>query len=1765
MRPSLLDRFPSHFLTVFIVLIIGSMSTMVASSSIMAAPVEFSHSTSLYEANQYLARVKKQAPSESQPLEVWIKRAIMARQANPLAARRHYEAALALQPNKPTLWLQLSKTIQSIVVAQKKSSGLHGFYRDGGAASYNAYRFAKDDGMKAESLAVLANFLRARSYWRPALNAYKASIDLVDNPEITKIYKALRAQKGFRITNYKINSDLSQPQLCIQFSENLFSRGTDYSTFFKVNNQDPDGVRVERRQICVDGFKHGQTYKISVRQGLPAVVGEQLLKSSDITVYVRDRSPSVRFSSKAYVLPKFGQKGLPLMSVNTTEANIRIYKVGDRNLLQSVIDGRFRSNLSEYDARELENKFGAQIYEGLVDIKSELNKDIKTAVPVQQALPSIKPGLYAVRAWPKNSKYGSNRGSTQWFIVSDLGLATLKAQNGLYGFVRSLTDAAPQKDVLVRLIAKNNEILGTNISDDKGMVTFEPGLLRGKGGNQPALLVAETSTGDYGFVDLTKAAFDLTDRGVGGRQAPGPLDGFVFTERGVYRPGEEVQLSALLRDQLGNGVSQMPLSLVVVRPDGKEHRRISLPDQGAGGRSFALPLIQSAMTGTWRVKLYGDEKQAPIGSTSFLVEDYVPERMTLTLKKLSDVWSRAAQAEIKITGDYLYGAPAAKHQLKGDFTIQKNIKGLKGYEAFQFGLADERFLNVHETLSNIGLLNEKGKTTLTLDLPDFERPSKPIEAKVNVRLLEPGGRQVVRAITVPIANERPMIGIKPLSSSTQMKKQKKARFDIVSLDKKARQTAETLKWELVEITKDYQWYNKNGRWHYEAVTYTNRVSKGQVETLEEGAAQIEMPVKRGQYRLEVISHTYNQLAASTEFSVDWYGAKGADTPDILEMASDKKSYSVGDKLTLRLKPRARGRTVVAVMNETVLDIKEVDLGDVGPDGADISFDVSKTWGVGAYAVAMHYHVMDEAHGAMPGRAIGVKWIELDKTNRKLDVSIQLPEQHVANKELKLPVEIKGLSAGEKAYITIAAVDEGILSLTGFKTPKPQNHFYGQRRLASKIRDVYGHLINGMDGALGKLRSGGDASGLALQGAPNSVKPVALYSGIVEVNEEGRAQVAFEVPQFNGSLRVMAVAWSKTKLGSFEQNLVVRDKVVVLANSPLFLTKGDQSRLFLSIDNVDGPEGAYKLSVSSDDKLSFDAQQMNAPLDLKKGARVNVALSMTAQKIGGSHIQLSLKHSPEDPNAEGLVISQSYDLFIKPAQPNASWRSVKKLAANGGKLTFSKDIFSDIIPESASASLSVGHLAGLDVVGLFEALDRYPYGCAEQTTSRAMPLLYVSKLAPLYGKTIAKDIPKRVEKAIHRLASLQNSQGGFGLWSPHDVDLWLTAYVTDFLTRAREQKFNVDHAMIATALQRLKNSVNFASDFKKGGQDIAYALYVLARNGQANVGDLRYYADTKIGNFATPIAQAQIGASLAMYGDGDRAKAAFQVAYNTMKNVTTDEGTAGYRRDFGTQLRDRAALLALSAESKQSSLPKVELINDLVEARAQKTFTSTQENSWLLLAANALEDKDRAILLDVNGSEKTGLYRQSFTPDQLSGQDLTITNKAAEEVSAILTIHGSAQNPLPALEQNMGLKRQFFSLAGKEISLINAKQNDRMVVVLTISDNDHKGGRLLLTDHIPAGFMIENPNLVTGSNLQNFAWLKPSIWPVHQSFKDDKFVAAFNLSSRRKKTGPRLIQVAYIMRAAHDGRYIHPAAHVEDMYRPDRFARTGAQHVIVERP
>ena len=343
----------------------------------------------------------------------------------------------------------------------------------------------------------------------------------------------------------------------------------------------------------------------------------------------------MRFTGRSYVLPSRGQRGLPITSINTDQVIVELFRIGDRSLVSTLIGGNFAKQLDNWQVNKLRKETGTPVYQGTLKVRRKLNREVTTALPVATAIKTLEPGVYAVAAWANaNAKRNGNNGATQWFIVSDLGLTTYKSPDGLHTFVRSLATAKPLAGVTVRLVARNNEVLGTAETNTRGYVRFERSLANGEGGQSPAVITATDRAGDYAFLNLTTDAFDLTDRGVKGRIATGPSDGFLYTDRGIYRPGEQAHIAALFRNATQRALN-LPVTLIVSRPDGVEHRRMSLSKPELGGHTRTIDIAHSAMTGTWRAALYTDPKAPPIARTAFRVEDFVPERLTMSLEALS--------------------------------------------------------------------------------------------------------------------------------------------------------------------------------------------------------------------------------------------------------------------------------------------------------------------------------------------------------------------------------------------------------------------------------------------------------------------------------------------------------------------------------------------------------------------------------------------------------------------------------------------------------------------------------------------------------------------------------------------------------------------------------------------------------------------------------------------------------------------------------------------------------------------------------------------------------------------------------------------------------------------------------------------------------------------------------------------------------------------------------------------------------------------------
>lgn len=1714
----------------------------------VSAASTFVHDEVAKSAANFEALLKARNDPGSQSARTWLRIGLKAMlKGDPRLARAAFSAAATRSPDDANIWLRLKEAIEAIKPAD--SNERYQLPEQATSAAYLAYRRAKTDVFKAQAAASLAAALGKRQYWRPALNAYKASLSLNEVAVIRAAYETMREEHGFRILDYTVESDALQPRMCVQFSEKLSKGRVDFSSFVRVDGKDAAAVKASGQQICVEGLQHGERYQVAIRSGLPSNVGEVLTKAGDFTVYVRDRQPAVRFVSRNYVLPRTGQNGLPIVSVNTKAIMLEVYRIGDRGLGTAIVDNEIQTQLYGSRVSELAATKGEKVWTGQMPVKSALNEDVTTAFPVSKALPDMKPGVYVLVATPtdKETKYWDEQ-ATQWFVVSDLGIAAMSGAKGIDAFVRSLASADALTGVTVRLIARNNNVLATGKTDAQGHVHFDAGLTRGEGGNQPAVLVARSKDGDYGFINLTKAGFDLSDRGVAGRAAPGAMDAYVFTERGVYRPGAEVHITALLRDKAGKAVKGVPLTLQIDRPDGVEYRKILVADEAEGGRSIPVPLLSTATTGTWRVFAFADPKSAHIGETTFLVEDFVPDRMAMTLESKSKSAAPDKPATFSVEGRYLYGAPASGLSLEGDIIVAPREKDFEDFAGYKFGLSDDPITAIRQPLFELPQTDAAGKAVVTAPLPTLPQTTRPLVAKVSVRLRESGGRAISKSSTLPIEATGPMIGVKPQFSKGHVGEGTEARFDVaVRAPDGKRAALDGIGWELFKVTQRYQWYRQNGSWYSEPVTYSERVAEGKLDAKADGATTIGAPVTYGRYRLDLAQGGPDGPATSYPFTAGWYSSDAAKTPDFLDISLDKARYRPGDTAQVRIVPRGAGKAVVTIVNDGVVAMKSV---AVTKDGATVSFPVSPEWGPGTYVTANLYRPMDVGAKQMPRRSVGVSWLGVDRSERTLGVELTLPETIRPRGDLVIPIGVSGLAPGEKAHMVVAAVDVGILNLTNYKPPAPESWYFGQRRLGVELRDLYGQLIDGMRASPGRLRSGGDGIATTAKGNPPAQAPVSLFSGIVSVDENGKAEVQFEVPAFNGTLRVMAAAWTGDKLGHGTKDLIVRDPVVLTASLPRFLNEGDTSRMHVSIDNVDGAAGDYELTLQIDGPVKAKGDTAKT-LKLSAGGKADIAIPILGAKIGDATITASLS------GPDGLALDQQLSLRVRAPSPEISRRNVHELIASTGTIKLSEDLFADFVPGTGKVTVSVAPGAALDVPGMLLALDRYPHGCAEQITSRALPLLYVNTIAERTGLGSEKAIPERIQAAIDRLLGHQSSSGGFGLWSAGGGDLWLTSYITDFLNRAREQKYQVPDQAYESALDRLQNFVANTSDVRGGGEPLAYALYVLARSGRASIGDLRYFADAKLDAFATPFAKAQLAASLSMYGDTDRAKSTFRAAMSALDQATADKT----RTDFGSSLRDRAGILTIAAETgiDASAIPAI--AKKLDASRSNRTFTSTQENAWLILAARALFDQAGKLSLEVANKTHKGAYFGTYSAEDLANGEVAIVNKGDAAVSATVTVTGIPTTPEPPASKGFTIERRVFSMEGKPLVLEKVEQNQRVVVLLQVAEAEAKRARIIVVDSLPAGFEIENPRLTTKGGRLKLPWLVTQGFAEHTEYRDDHFKAAFNRASKK----PGVISVAYVMRAVTPGNYIQPPALVEDMYRPERIARTETGTVEITAP
>ncbi len=1627
-------------------------------------------------------------------------------------------------------------------------------------AAWLATRLAPQPRDKAVMLGWLGRALESRwgDWDQAALDAYAQSLKIMPLNWVRKRHDSLyqKIHRELQVEEISAPVQGQQAQICVKFSVDMPSvEDLHYEDYirtqpsFKALYTNDYG-----KELCLAGAAFGVEYTVQVRKGLKS--GDKVLAQSyQAQVQVPHKYPELWFKQSAFVMPARGEHSLPLFSINKASVSLELLRVHERNLLSPLVQDNFQENLSSYEIGKIRERLGEPLWSGDLSVDSDWDKLQTTAL----ALPAefiAEPGLYLLVAVDSTDKgeasdyaeeyeyLGRGMDAVQWLVVTDIGLSSYQGSDGLWVVARSLDSGQPLAGVEVSLLARNNKPLARLRTDSRGVVKFAAGLLHGSGANEAVQVTASGANQGLAFLSLQTPALDLSDRGVSGRAAPTAMDVFAFSERGVYRPGESLAVTALLRNARGLAISGLPLTARLLNPQGQIVVEKVLKSDHAGGFVLDLNLPAAARTGRWQVAFFADPDAPELGSTAFLVEAIRPPRMEAHLQ-LQGPLRPGETLQGQLQADYLFGAPAAGRPVVSRLQLEADAEPFADYKGYVFLPAQ------HDTRGELQELppattDEKGHAQLQLALPSKPEFLFPLRARVISEVRDVDGRVARDEQRIPVRHLPFYIGIQAEFSEDGLPANSQAGFRLLSLNPQGQPVARKLEWRLIRVEKDYQWFHHDGKWGYEAVAVEQPEGNGWLNTRAGDPVELELPVGEGEYRIEVFDRQSGLLSAWSFQAGDRQYSQ-SDTPDAVELTLDKHRYAAGEPVHLQVQAPFSGSATLVLASDRVHRLRHIELHD---GKAEVSFPADGDWGAGIYALVTAYRAGGHSSRVID-RAVGVVWVELDSTPHQLQLQILAPPSTPSGHIQEIEVQVKGQHADESVFVTLAAVDDGVLGLTDYVTPDPLQHYYGKRTLATGLRDVYGQIIRAPDARPQLLRNGAGASGRRGM-VKSNIQVVSLFSGLLQADAAGHVSLPLSLPQFNGRLRLMAVAWSGDKLGSAQQNLLVRDPLVLLPSLPRFLTTGDYSRVQLLLQNLEAPSGRYHVSLKTGDKLEL-TQTGNRDLELQRNQSASLAFALLARQPGAANLLLSVD------GPAGFHLQRRLKLGIRgPALPVIQ-RSYQRVAT-GQSLSFGSEQFHGLYPQTVSLDLQLSSHAWLDVPGLLEELARYPYGCLEQLSSRAYPLLYFNTLAQRWQLPQEKHLHQRVQKAINEILNKQQPEGGFGLWSATDYDTaeWPSLYAIDFLLQAEKAGYAVPQSALDAALDWVQNRMVRREDMESDTRrlaNIVYGHYLLTLAGRGQVEELRYLADNHLQDMPSNMARAQLGAALARLGQEQSARQAFAAALsNPQRNMSW--------QDYGSELRDLAAVIYLLEQAGAEYGDPAPLVEELVYEQQKRRWFSTQERAWMVLAATGLGDGS-ALQLRIDGQSRNGVGDRLRL--QLSAEDLkqgkTVENGGNQPIWLIQTLRGTPNRSPFSLDKGFKIKRRLLTVDGKPVDANSLKPGDLLVVLLEGEADGDDAHPALVVDLIPAGLEGEISSLSGGLNAEGFDWL-PELTPVrYRDLLDDRFVAALDIEAGANSE--RHFTLAYLMRVVAPGDYLWPGTEVEDMYRPFFRARSTASRVVVK--
>ncbi len=1584
--------------------------------------------------------------------------------------------------------------------------------------------------------------------------------------------------EGFAVWRTRVDTGTAQPRACVEMSRPLDPQ-VAYADFVLISPDlgETPAVAVDGAELCVAGLGFTER-RVTLLKGLPARDGETLAANADIDFTFGEKPPFVGFAGDGVILPREESDGVGIETVNVTRLGIEVWRVADRNLVRTSISAPEPTAEGEwaYDwGADSPDQEGQKVWSGEVAVAGEAGRRSTTVFPLGAVLREMKPGGYVIKARDASGGRSLTAGedsnppaqARRWIIFTDMALSAYTGAEATDVIVRSLKSARPQSGIRVALVAANGEDLAEARTDGQGRARFAAALTKGEGALRARMIMAYGPQGDLALLDLDRPPADLSRLGVGGRiaetapstagrTAAAVVDAYLYTDRGVYRPGETVRLNALLRDQQARAVKDRKGAIVVRRPSGVEFRRYAFDGAPLGSAAADIALPRSAPRGRWRVALEIEGLERPAGDVTFAVEDFAPQRLAVTLTGQEASPVAAGQSRnLDINARFLYGAPGSGLQVEGEARLRVDPNPFPAFEDYQWG--DQR-TPFQEAFVDLGrsVTDGEGRAIITLPPQAADSP-QPLVAATTVSVFEPGGRPVRESLDLKIRPRTTYLGVKVSQADGARGGDPTVSLDLIAVDGAGRRVAAPgVTWRLVSENWDYDWFQQDGRWQWRRTSRDALVAQGEVNLAAADPARLSRRLGWGDYRIELTAP--DGAASIIRFTSGWGApAQDAEAPDIVRVSAGDKTYAQGDTVEITLKPPYAGEVQVAVATDRVLDFRTL---TVGENGATVRFQSDPSWGGGAYVMVTVVQPRDPVRTPRPRRALGLVYVPLDPKGRKLEVDLGTPDKAGAREALAVPVTVKGAGLGQRVRVTLAAVDEGILRLTRHDSPDPAKWYFGKRALGVDYRDDYGRLLDPNLGAPANVNFGGDEiGGEGLTVTP--IKTVALWSGVIETGRDGKATIQLPAPDFNGELRLMAVAWTDDAVGSASKPLVVREPVVAELALPRFLAPGDKAFATLELHNIEGRAGQYIAQLTGEGGLLAPFRKA---YELVVGQRLAERVPLDAPRTAGiGKVSLAV-------TGPGFTSARDY-----PLQTRLGWgrvtRTTVALQQPGTAYTPTPDLLAGLAAGDATLQVSYSPFRGFDPGPIAVSLLRYPYGCTEQLVSAAYPLLYADSVSQ---DPKARRSSLALNQAVSRLLDRQTLDGAFGMWRVGDgeADAWLGAYATDFLVEAQKAGAPVPAAALERALAAMRHisrpegwaSISYRLEYPSwwaGSPEAsetatatmrrrasAYALYVLAKGGRGDLGRLRWWHDVQMKTEASPLAKAHVGAGLALMGDKARARSAFRQAVRSLN----------YREEsdwYQSPLRDLAAVIALAYEAGETEIAR-DLQGRLENAVEDPDALNTQEQARLLQAADAM--MAAAGPLKIEGSGAIPLAAVAGGPRWAVGRlaDSRFVNAGAAAVWRTVTVTGAPVAAPAAASNGLTLQKRLLSFTGGQIDPARLTQGDRVIVVVSGRAQQARSMALVIDDPLPAGFEIETVLGPDDAQAGPFRFLGQLSSADVQEARDDRYVAAMDLPGRED------FAFAYVARAVTPGNFLLPGAEARDMYRPALHARTGVGRTVI---